>query len=611
MKIPNRRRRHDEFGEDTGLLITLVERPLDREAIKEQLRTFARRFGFLGNYYYGGAHHGREFDQWIDKRLEELLRKGWAVREEPGYALTEEGHRIASAALKEIRSAKQRIEEAASPQNVSKLTLIVHLVLAALKLPAGLLSGSVGLLNDAIDTLLDGASSLMVYWGLKRDREALVSRLLVVCMLATGGFALFEAVMRIVRREPVRAEGFTFIAVFLSAAVCALLWFVQRFVGLRRGSLALITQSVDSRNHVIVAGSVTVGLVAAVLRFPWLDYLVGLAVAVLILRSAVELAIDLIRAHGDKIELEKHQFWFYERFRRSQLCFYMLYLVKDGRTGNRQELMAAVERAFDFRGNVLLQTVGLDQPPAGSARLAGACYEQLLRTGLLRENGGLVITETGERHLSSNRFFIPGETRNELRRSARVGLRVGLALVGRWVAFFGLLWLGSRYVLPLLPAFPLWDSLDREMARVAGLELSLFGLIHLGTGFALATWATVQLSLVRAWHFTWGERTGRRPAALITDGFFGRVRHPMAGATFLYALGLFCSFCSAWALIPLAAAGIIFVVSTHKEERRELIPRFGSEYDRYAQQVPRRLFTPLQLALIAAVGALLTAGLVL
>jgi len=51
----------------------------------------------------------------------------------------------------------------------------VQLGLAALKLPAGLLSGSVGLLNDATDTLLDGISSLLVYAGLRFDRERTVN----------------------------------------------------------------------------------------------------------------------------------------------------------------------------------------------------------------------------------------------------------------------------------------------------------------------------------------------------------------------------------------------------------------------------------------------------
>ena len=88
---------------------------------------------------------------------------------------------------------------------------------------------------------------------------------------------------------------FTFLATLLSAVFCVGLWVHQRYVGLRSGHLALITQSVDSRNHVIVAAGVTAGLVAALLRYPLLDTLVGLAVALLILKSAVELAVEILR----------------------------------------------------------------------------------------------------------------------------------------------------------------------------------------------------------------------------------------------------------------------------------------------------------------------------
>lgn len=40
--------------------------------------------------------------------------------------------------------------------------------------------------------------------------------------------------------------------------------------------MAFITESVDSRNHMIAALGVTAGLVASVLHFGWLDMLVGL-----------------------------------------------------------------------------------------------------------------------------------------------------------------------------------------------------------------------------------------------------------------------------------------------------------------------------------------------
>jgi hypothetical protein len=607
---------HSELGESWGIAVALVDGPLSRDKIKEQLTAFFRRFGFLGNVRFGADHHGRDFDFWLQERLEELSSRGWVVQQGSTFALTEEGRRKARRALAETRLARQRIVAIASPENVSKLALIVHLLLAAIKLPAALLSGSVGLLNDAIDTLLDGASSLMVYWGLRRDREALVSRLLVVFMLATGLFTLFEAIMRIVRQEPVRAEAFTFAATLVSAGVCALLWFVQRFIGLRRGSLALITQSVDSRNHVIVAGSVAAGLIAAALRFPWLDYAVGLAVAVLILKSAVELAVELIRARGQEVALDKFQFRLYERFRSSQLCGYMLYLVRDGQAGTREELMAAVNRAFDFRDNTLLRTVGLDRRPSGSEELAAACYRRLLGEALLQErgprgDGRLAITEAGRRRLASNRFFVHAEGQEELKRSARLGLRIGLSLAFRWVVFGGLYWLASRYLLPLLPAFPLWDSVDRPGMTLLGLDLSLFDLVHLGVGFALVTWGTVRSALIRARHFSWRERKGRSRTPLMTGGFFARVRHPLLGAALLHRLGFFFAFCTGWAVVPLALSAAITPTSALAEERRDLEPRLGDAYRSYKAEVRRLLLTPQQRIAVAAAAILFVLGLVL
>ena len=118
-------------------------------------------------------------------------------------------------------------------------------------------------------------------------------------------------------------------------------------------------------------------------------------------------------------------------------------------------------------------------------------------------------------------------------------------------------------------------------------------------------------SLVRARHFAWRERKGRAPAPLMTDGYFARVRHPLAGATFLHYLGLFFAFCSGWALVPLAVATAAALLGTRAEERRDLETRFGAEYREYRAEVRRRLFTPLQAFVVAATAAAFAAGLVL
>lgn len=52
-------------------------------------------------------------------------------------------------------------------------------------------------------------------------------------------------------------EPYLVIAVELFVLMCAgMLVFYQRYVGKMSGSLALISQSIDSKNHIYVAGTV-------------------------------------------------------------------------------------------------------------------------------------------------------------------------------------------------------------------------------------------------------------------------------------------------------------------------------------------------------------------
>ena len=221
-------------------------------------------------------------------------------------------------------------------------------------------------------------------------------------MLGTGGFTFYEAIRRFfVPFEP-EVDWFTFTAVILSALACGLLYLYQRFVGLRSGQLALITQSVDSRNHVIVAASVTAGLVASLLRFGLLDTLVGLAVAILILKSAIELAIETIRTFGEEeIDLSRHRMGLverYERLRQAQLRDWMLYVVENGGVSARAELISQARDALDFQDNPALRELGLAQQPQ-TAELIARSLEELLERGWLVGDEALSVTGSGRAHL--------------------------------------------------------------------------------------------------------------------------------------------------------------------------------------------------------------------
>lgn len=75
-------------------------------------------------------------------------------------------------------------------------------------------------------------------------------------------------------------------------------------------------------------------------------------------------------------------------------------------------------------------------------------------------------------------------------------------------------------------------------------------------------------------------------AVLLSDGIYGRVRHPRYLAVFAgtLAVALFSNYLATW--IVAVATPLALLAIVHFEER-ELRERFGAAYDEYAQRVPR------------------------
>jgi hypothetical protein len=404
-----------------GIGLYLLDGPLTIEEIKNNYETnpFAspQYSGPYPGLYTGQARHRRRLERLQDD-LAALIQVGWVIQEGDRYALTETGreqvNEAAANAQMYLEQVSKRLRALFRPEVASKVTLIVQAVLAVTKLPAGLISGSVGLLNDSADTILDLLSSLLVYLGIRFDKERLVSILLVVFMLGTGGFALYEAVHRFLTPYVPNVDWFPFAAAVLSALAGLMLWTYQRYIGLQNGLMAFIAESVDSRNHVIVALAVTAGLVASLLHFGLLDMLVGLVVAILILWSAIELAMDLVRSSGGQVDLSRYGFWLqhvYEQGREAYLIDWMLSMIDRREVRTREDLAAHIRQASNFQDNPWLKSVGLNRQ-----LLADSVIEQgldgLFSGGWVVDGDPLTLTLKGKEHVERN-------TRPHRRRFAR------------------------------------------------------------------------------------------------------------------------------------------------------------------------------------------------
>jgi Co/Zn/Cd efflux system component len=405
MTINRVHRRSREFGKVRwGVCLYLLDGPLTLEQIKASYRNAPFPLSRQPTFYTRSKWNLRGLER-LPEDLAGLLKAGWVIQEGDRFALTEPGREQVHRALEQARTSSEwvtrKLRSLFQPEVASKVTLIVQVILALIKLPAGLLSGSVGLLNDSADTILDLLSSLLVYFGIRFNKERLVSILLVVFMLGTGGFTLYEAVEHFLTPYVPKVDWFPFAAAILSALAGLMLWTYQRYIGIHSGLMAFIAESVDSRNHVIVALGVTAGLAASLLRFGLLDMLVGLVVAILILWSAIQLVVDLLRSSDEKVDLSRYGFWLlniYEHFRDTHLKEWMLYLVDHREVQTRADLVDRVHQAFDFRNNQWMKMVGLDRQFASETEIEQNLNE-LFSQGWVIDDKTLSISKAGKEYL--------------------------------------------------------------------------------------------------------------------------------------------------------------------------------------------------------------------
>lgn len=183
-----------------------------------------------------------------------------------------------------------------------------NLLLFLGKLLAGLLSGSVSMVADALNNLSDASGSILTLIGFRlagkpadahhpygHARFEYLSGLAVSAMILLMGFELGRTAMeKIFRPTPVHLSGLTAAVLLVSIGIKLWLYRFNRTLGQRLASPALLATAADSRNDCIA----TAGVLAAALVEQWLDLrvdgLVGLGVAVFILKSGWGLAKQTI-----------------------------------------------------------------------------------------------------------------------------------------------------------------------------------------------------------------------------------------------------------------------------------------------------------------------------
>lgn len=202
------------------------------------------------------------------------------------------------------------------------LGILCNTFLFAMKLFAGILSGSIAILSDAFNNLSDMGASLISIFGAKisnlcadedhpygHGRAEYISSLIVALLILFVGQELFfSSIRKMLHPETVSVSLSSILILILSLGVKLWMWSYNRFLGKSISSEVLLAAAKDSINDCLATTAILISAVLSpITPFP-LDGIMGLLVSCLILWSGYRIAWDTIHyllGHRPTEELEE------------------------------------------------------------------------------------------------------------------------------------------------------------------------------------------------------------------------------------------------------------------------------------------------------------------
>lgn len=186
--------------------------------------------------------------------------------------------------------------------------IVCNLLLACLKITAGLLSGSVALAGDGINNLTDCASSVVTLLGFRmaqrpadgehpfgHGRYEYISGVVIAALVLLAGAELAKSsIHKILVPQAVPLSLLSIAILLFSMGLKLWMAVFDRRLGGMIHSTTLEAAAQDSRNDIIATAAVLLSTLADGLLGIRLDGFVGLGVAAFILWSGVRLARDTV-----------------------------------------------------------------------------------------------------------------------------------------------------------------------------------------------------------------------------------------------------------------------------------------------------------------------------
>ncbi len=189
-------------------------------------------------------------------------------------------------------------------------------VTGIIELLVAILTGSVGLLGDAIHNLSDVSTSAVVFLGFRLSRKGPTERYpygleraedlagigIAVVIWASAAFAGLESVRKLLQHGPTSHVALGIFGAALGIAGNQVVARYKLVIGRRINSATLVADARHSWLDALSSLGALIGLVAVALGFRWGDPIAGIAVTVFICHVGYEVTAAVVRRLADGVD---------------------------------------------------------------------------------------------------------------------------------------------------------------------------------------------------------------------------------------------------------------------------------------------------------------------
>lgn len=186
----------------------------------------------------------------------------------------------------------------------ASISILSNTVLIIIKILAGIMTGSVSIISEAIHSMMDLFAAIMAFFAVKiADKPAdhehpyghekvenvsgVIEGLLIVL---ASGMIIYEAVKKITSKEPIESVGLGFIVMFISAFVNFLVSKYLYKVAKEEHSIAIEADALHLKADIYTSFGVGLGLmIISITKLTFLDPIIAIIIAIFILKEAWEL----------------------------------------------------------------------------------------------------------------------------------------------------------------------------------------------------------------------------------------------------------------------------------------------------------------------------------